>query len=76
MKLTRNLSCTVLIGLFCFVSSLFAQGLEFPRAQGFINDFANLITPEDFQKLNALAIALEQKTTAEIAVVTLKTRKY
>lgn len=65
----------LLIGIFCFSSLLLAQEADFPSPQGYVNDFANLITPEDFQKLNALAGALEQKTTAEIAVVTLKTIK-
>lgn len=72
MKLRYKLICTLLIALFGFSYSLLAQEASFPSPRGYINDFANLITPEDFQKLNALAIALEQETTAEIVVVTLK----
>ncbi len=71
----HKLIFALLIGFFCFSSLLLAQDIDFPQPQGFINDFANLITLEDFQKLNALAGALEQKTTAEIAIVTLKTTK-
>ncbi|MCQ9208908.1 MAG: TPM domain-containing protein, partial [Omnitrophica bacterium] len=75
MKLAYKLICTLLIGLFCFSSSLFAQEIVFPSPRGYINDFANLISLEDSQKLNSLAAALEQKTTAELSVVTLKTIK-
>lgn len=75
MKFTHKLIFALSIGLFCFSSSLLAQEASFPQHRGYINDFANLINPQDSQKLNALAIALEQKTTAEIAVVTLKTTK-
>lgn len=65
----------ITIGLVCFSFSLSAQEVGFPQPRGFINDFANLINPADYQKLNALVIALEQKTTAEVVVVTLKTTK-
>ncbi len=75
MRFTYKLIFALLIAFFCFSSSLSAQEATFPQYRGYINDFANLINPEDFQKLNALVIALEQKTTAEIAVVTLKTTK-
>ena len=75
MRFTYKLIFALLIASFCFCSSLSAQEAIFPQYRGYINDFANLINPEDFQKLNALVIALEQKTTAEIAVVTLKTTK-
>lgn len=76
MKLKEKLIITLLFaGLFCFSTCVFAQGPEFPQPQGLISDFANLIKPSDFQKLNTLAVALEQKATAEIAIVTLKTTK-
>jgi len=73
MKLAYKSICVLLIGFFCFSSSLLAQEASFPSPRGYINDFANLIEDEDAQKLNALAAALEQKTTAQLAVVTLKT---
>lgn len=63
----------IIIGSLCVITSAFAQEADFPQYRGYINDFANLINPADYQKLNALVIALEQKTTAEIVVVTLKT---
>jgi uncharacterized protein len=75
MKLTQKLIFVLLIGFFCFSSSLSAGEVTFPQYKGYINDFANLITPSDYQTLNALAGGLEQKTTAEIVIVTLKTTK-
>lgn len=74
MKIRLELVLALLIGLFCF-SPASAEETGFPAAQGYINDFANLLKPSDFQKLNGLAQALDAKTTAEIAVVTLATTK-
>ena len=75
MKLTHKLIFVLLIGFVCFSSSLSAGEVTLPQYRGYINDFANLITPSDYQTLNSLAGGLEQKTTAEIAIVTLKTTK-
>lgn len=61
-----------LLGLVNFV---WAQQDSFPAYRGFVNDFANLLEPADHQKLNALVGAVEQKTGAEIVVVTLKSTK-
>jgi len=66
---------SIIVGLFCVAASVSAEELTLPQPKGFINDFANLINPEDFQKLNALVTALEQKTSVEIVVVTLKSTK-
>jgi len=70
-----KIAIPTIIVSFCFSTLLLAEEAAFPSPSGHINDFANLITPSDFQRLNALAVALEQKTTAEIAVVTLKSTK-
>ncbi|MBL7092113.1 MAG: TPM domain-containing protein [Candidatus Omnitrophica bacterium] len=75
MRFTHKLIFVLLAGFLCFASALSAEEPAFPEPQGFINDFAGLIAPSDFQQLNALAQALKQKTTAEITVVTLKTTK-
>ena len=76
MKLAyKKIIFALFIGLFCFPSLLSAGEATFPQYRGYINDFANLITPSDYQTLNALAGGLEQKTTAEIVIVTLKTTK-
>lgn len=46
---------------------------KFPEPVGFINDFAELISREDKNKLETLFSELQNKTTAEIAVVTIET---
>ncbi len=75
MRLKAQATFALLIISFCFPALLSAQELTFPSPRGYINDFASLITPSDEQKLNALAVALDQKTGAELAVVTLKSTK-
>lgn len=75
MSRPQKIIFVLLIWVFCFSSTLPAQEAIFPQPRGYINDFASLITPEDFHKLDALVRGLEQKTTAEIAVVTLKTTR-
>jgi uncharacterized protein len=74
MKLIRVLILVILTNIF-YLFSASAKEVTFPQPIGYINDFANLITADDYQRLNALASTIEQKTTAEIAVVTLKTTK-
>ncbi|MBN2097015.1 MAG: TPM domain-containing protein [Candidatus Omnitrophica bacterium] len=71
----KNTAVFLTILLCCLSITVAAQEAGFPAPRGYINDFANLISPEDAQTLNALAQALEQKTSAEIAIVTLKTTK-
>lgn len=66
------LTATVLL---CLATSALAQEAEFPSPRGYINDFANVLSAADEQTLTALVTALEQKTSAEISVVTLKTTK-
>ncbi|MDF7823147.1 TPM domain-containing protein [Pontiellaceae bacterium B12227] len=58
----------------CAVSALasdaFLNRLE-PR--GYVNDFAYILSEADEQRINRVIVELNQKTGAEIAVVTLKT---
>lgn len=57
-----------------FLSAIFslAQEIDLPQPRGYINDFANLIGAEAESKLSELLSALEEKTTAEMAVVILE----
>ncbi|MFH1389459.1 MAG: TPM domain-containing protein [Candidatus Margulisiibacteriota bacterium] len=52
-----------------------ARGGEvvFPSAKGFVNDFAGVIEPAAAEKTEKLCQLLEQKTGAELAIVTVKT---
>jgi uncharacterized protein len=56
----------VLAGLCCPV--ILAQ--DFPKPQGHVNDFANLLSPAEKVGLEAKLVKLAQETGAEVAVVT------
>ena len=58
----------VLSTLLLIFGFLFAQDL--PKPVGWVDDFAGVIGSEYKEKLNALISELEEKTSAEIAVVT------
>ncbi len=44
-----------------------------PEPKGWVNDFAGVLKPEEISKLDSIIQSLEKETTAEIAVVTVKT---
>lgn len=46
---------------------------EFPKPVGYVNDFANIIPEKTRQDLESLCREVEQKTGAEIALVTVET---
>ncbi len=48
----------------------FAFGQDYPKAVGYVNDFAHLLSQTEAGRLNAQLIAFEKKTSIEIAVVT------
>jgi uncharacterized protein len=45
---------------------------DFPKPTGYVNDFEQVFTKEQTQRLTELITLYEQKTTNEIAVVTIK----
>jgi len=53
------------------IAPIFIYAQDIPKPIGWVNDFANVISPEYKEKLNSLIEELEQKTTSEIAVVTI-----
>lgn len=59
------------IFFFCIFSFCFLY--SFPKYKNFVNDFANIVNEEYENKIISLCYELEQKTTAEIAVVTIST---
>ncbi len=59
------------IFLFVFVYSAF--GADIPKPVGYVNDFAHVLSSKTKNRLNKLAVELEQKTGVEVAVVTIKT---
>jgi len=53
-----------------YTASLAAQAL--PRPTGFVNDFARVMRQEDIRATESLAAAVQQRTGAQIAVVTVQ----
>lgn len=63
----------VFVLIFSMVHS-FAE-MEFPKPEGFVNDFAGVLRGQEKAEIARIAENLEKDTTAEIAVVTVKTVK-
>src|ERR1700735_1795285 len=65
-------SRTVLILLICFASGGLTQGQATfpPKPLGYVSDFANALSPSARAQLEALCTEVDQKTHAQIAVVT------
>lgn len=61
----------VCLSLFISLTAINAYSQNIPQPQGFVNDFAQVIPADYREKLNLLISELEQKTTTEIAVVTI-----
>lgn len=72
----RLLPLLALAACFAFlvmpVGTALAQGPAFPEYQGFVNDYAGLLSPAVKTQLDAKLSQLEMDTTAEVAVVTVK----
>lgn len=49
------------------------QAQDLPEPTGFVNDFAGVLDSRDINTMEAIITAVEQKTGAEIAVVTVET---
>ena len=64
-------SALLLILIFLFSSAASAQVPQ-EKPQGYINDLAGVLSPGARQQLEALAAELEQKTGAQMAVVTVQ----
>lgn len=60
--------------LLSLTASAFPQScvLDTPRPQGWVSDFAQIIPSETQLQINKIAAEIEQKTSAEVAVVTVK----
>ncbi len=60
---------SLFLSIIFWATALCAQ--EIPRPQGWVNDFASVITETYRDKLQSLIVELEEKTGAEITVVTI-----
>src|ERR1700752_4711774 len=62
---------TVLVSaLLLFVAAVDVYAQQYPKATGYVNDFAQLLTRMQGASLNNELATFEKKTTIEIAVVT------
>jgi uncharacterized protein len=68
-SMSRILHLTVICFLL-LVGPSWSQG-EFPDPRGYVSDFADIISPQDEDRMTAVIAELKEKTTAEIAVVTM-----
>lgn len=68
MKTIGKSALAVLLLIVAVATTAYAQ--QYPKATGYVNDFANLLTREQGTSLNDELAAFEKKTTIEIAVVT------
>jgi uncharacterized protein len=59
--------------LLFFAQFSFAERVEQLRPTNYLNDFAHVVDPSTAQQINALAAEVQQKTNAQIAVVTIRT---
>ncbi len=65
---------TILLSLFLLCSLTFAQEAGIPSVPlGYVSDFAHLLGVAEKKALEDLSLELEQKTTAQLAVVTVNT---
>ncbi|MFN4218026.1 MAG: TPM domain-containing protein [Candidatus Bipolaricaulia bacterium] len=67
-----------MIRIICVVLCVISAGAlaqEIPAFQGYVSDYAQILSPQMQEKLTVLLRELEQKTTAQIAVLTVKTAR-
>ena len=72
-RLCPSLAMTACLAILVIpVGVALAQGPNLPEYQGFVNDYAGLLSPAVKTQLDAKLSQLEKETTAEVAVVTVK----
>lgn len=72
----KRILAAAFLAVFCLVLPLApapAQAQAYPRPVGFVNDFANLLSRDGKNQLEARLAKLEQDTSAQLAVVTIDT---
>ena len=56
-----------------FTAQCSQKTIEFPKPVGYVNDYASILSEQDIQSVTTYIQELQEKTTAEVAVVTMKT---
>jgi uncharacterized protein len=67
------LALVLMLGCQLSVQAARAQAPEKLNVKNYVSDFANVLSSRGLQQLNALCAEVDQKTQAQIAVVTVKT---
>jgi uncharacterized protein len=70
MLFRRTLAVSLLV-VGCLTSINAGERREFPQPEGWVNDFANVITASAKRHLATLCLELDHKTHAQIAIVTI-----
>lgn len=65
----KNMLLLVMGIALIFFASIPAMAQSFPKATGYVSDFAHFLSEEDGRALNSELVAFEQKTSIEMAVV-------
>jgi uncharacterized protein len=73
MKEPARSICLLMFLMLGFSSQALPEAGDFPRPVGFVNDFADMISPGAEAAISSMAREVKAKTGAEIAVVTIKT---
>ena len=69
-RLLRWFCCVVVLAISCGLRAETVEGL--PKPTGYVNDFADVLSPETVQQLDDLCGQLDRTAQAQIAVVTIK----
>ncbi len=70
MKRKQSTRISVLILLFSWTALLPLSAQDLPNPQGYVNDFANVISSQAENRITEICSVVEKETGAEIAVVT------
>ncbi len=70
-----NTSAALVLLILLVFSAALAADIEVPKPTGYVNDLANILSPQDEAAITGYIGSLKEATTAEIAVVTVKSVK-
>lgn len=75
MKSTVRLAayvCVIVLAVLCAQSVALAENVSSLKPQGYVNDFAHILSPNASSQLSALCQEVDQRAHAQIAVVTVR----
>lgn len=71
-KVQKRFLSLVIIWLVTLVSLPVVAGTKWPVATGWVNDYARVFTPAEYESMERIISSLNQRTGTEIAVVTIE----